>query len=244
MTVPAKLFQQWLKAVAGDTSQAALCRAAGIKRSTLAQQLVRGRVSLGTVAAVSRSLDLPVVQSLAAFPAFADLPAGIKAPSQAELLSQISDIDLLSEIINRNLVAEQGCSPNPITLTPAPHRSSVRSWFDAVDTSDLRQKLARQAAIAPQNLSAQISANRLTPELAIESARIAEVGLTNGLVSTGFLTPIEAGWDTDARAVALRATANSVLASLAAQRLEAVSRILRRTEEDSQAAQSVWENLG
>ncbi|WP_449373445.1 hypothetical protein [Arthrobacter psychrolactophilus] len=244
MTVPAKLFQQWLTSVAGGTSHAAVCRAAGIKRSTLAQQLVRGRVSLGTVAAVSRSLDLPVVQSLAAFPAFKDVPAGIKAPSQAELLSQISDADLLTEFLNRSAAAEQDSPLNPITLTPGPHRSSVRSWIDAVDTSDLRQKLARQAGIAPQNLSAQISANRLKPELAIESARIAEVGLTNGLVATGFLTPAEAGWDPDARAAALRATATSVLASLAAQRLDAVSRILRRAEDDSQATQSVWENLG
>ncbi|PYI39773.1 hypothetical protein CVS30_03675 [Arthrobacter psychrolactophilus] len=244
MTVPAKLFQQWLTAVAGGTSHAAVCRAAGIKRSTLAQQLVRGRVSLGTVAAVSRSLDLPVVQSLATFPAFADLPQGIKAPGQAELLSQISDVDLLTEILNRNLASEQGRSPDPVTLTPAPHRSSVRSWIDAIDATDLRQKLARQAAIAPQNLSAQISANRLNPELAIESARIGQVGLTNGLVATGFLTPLEAGWDPEARAAALRATPHSVLASLAAQRLEAMSRILRRVEDDSQDAQSVWENLG
>ncbi|SED89722.1 hypothetical protein SAMN04489740_0232 [Arthrobacter alpinus] len=244
MTVPAKLFQQWLNAVAGDTSHAAVCRAAGIKRSTLAQQLVRGRVSLATVAAVSRSLDLPVVQSLADFPAFEDLPAGVKAPSDAELLSQISDANLLTEILNRNLAAEHGVKPDPIELAPAPHRSSVRAWLDAVDTADLRQKVARQASIAPQNLSAQISANRLTPELAIESARIAGVGLTNGLVSTGFLTPTEAGWAPEARAAALRATANSVLASLAAQRLESLSRILRRSEDDSDAAQSVWENLG
>ena len=244
MTVPAKLFQQWLTAVAGATSHAAVCRAAGIKRSTLAQQLVRGRVSLGTVAAVSRSLELPVVQSLATFPAFADLSQGIKAPGHAELLSQISDVDLLTEILNRNLASEQGRSPDPVTLTSAPHRSSVRSWIDAIDATDLRQKLAREAAIAPQNLSAQISANRLNPELAIEGARIAQVGLTNGLVATGFLTPLEAGWDPEARAAALRVTPNSVLASLAAHRLEAVSRILRRAEEDSQAAQSVWENLG
>jgi hypothetical protein len=244
VTVPSKLFQQWLSAVGGDISHAALCRATGIKRSTLAQQLVRGRVSLGTVAAVSRSLDLPVVQSLATFPAFEDLPAGIKAPSAAELLSQISDADLLTEILNRNLAADNDSPRIPVILAPAPHRSSVRAWLDAVDTADLRQKVARQASIAPQNLSAQISANRLTAELAIVSARIAGVGLTNGLVSTGFLTPSEAGWEPDAREAALLATANSVLASLAAQRLESVSRILRRAEDDSNSARSVWENLG
>ena len=243
MTVSAKEFQQWLDAVAGSTSHAAVCRAAGIKRSTLAQQMVRGRVSAATVAAVSRSLGLPVA-SLSAFPEFNDLATGAKEPTDAELLSQISDTDLLAEILNRNAIAENNSPPHPILLTPAPHRSSVRAWLDAVGTADLRQKVARQADIAPQNLSTQISANRLTAELAIESARIAGVGLTNGLVSTGFLSAIEAGWATGAREDALRATSNSALVSLAAQRLEALSKILRRTEDDTAAVQSIWENLG
>ncbi len=244
MTVPAKLFQQWLSSVAGTTSHAAVCRAAGIKRSTLAQQLVRGRVSVATVAAVSRSLDLPVVATLAVFPTFTDLTAGMRPPSTSELLSQISDSDLLQEILNRNVAAENFSESIRVHLSPVPHRSSIRAWLDAVGTADLRQKVARQAAIAPQNLSAQISANRLTAELAIESARIAQVGLTNGLVATGFLSPAEAGWAHGAREAALRDTANSALVSLAAQRLEALSRALRRTEADSAATRSIWENLG
>ncbi|MDO5751503.1 hypothetical protein [Arthrobacter sp.] len=244
MTVPAKLFQQWLTSVAGTTSHAAVCRAAGIKRSTLAQQLVRGRVSLATVAAVSRSLDLPVVASLAAFPTFTNLTAGMRPPSTAELLSQISDTDLLQEILNRNVAAENLSESNRVHLSPVPHRSSVRAWLDAVGPADLRQKVARQAEIAPQNLSAQISANRLTAELAIESARISNVGLTNGLVATGLLSPAEAGWAPGAREGALLEISNSALVSLAAQRLEALSRTLRRTEADSAATRSIWENLG
>ncbi len=249
MSVSAKLFQQWLSTVAGSTSHAALCRDAGIKRSTLAQQLVRGRVSVATVAAVSRSLDLPVVSSLSGFPQFSDLVAGTKPPTHEELLSQISDADLLQEILDRHADSDSdveagGRRAITSTLSPVPHRTSVRDWMDAVDTTDLRQRLARQTSIAPQNLSAQISANRLTAELAIESARIAGVGLTNGLVSTGFLSPMEAGWEPHARERALRDTPNSVLATLAAHRLEALGRVLRRAEDDSAAVQSVWENLG
>lgn len=244
MTVAAKNFQHWLSHVAGSTSQAAVCRAAGIKRSTLAQQLVRGRVSLATIAAVSRSLDLPVVASLSTFPKFEDLATGIKAPTAAELLSQISDADLLQEILNRNVAAENGTAAEAVQLSPIPHRYSVRAWLDAVDSTDLRQRVARNAAIAPQNLSAQISANRLKAELAIESARIAGVGLTNGLVATGFLSPAEAGWVPGSRAAALRSTSNSALVSLAAVRLEALGRILRRAEDDTIAANNVWEYLG
>ena len=242
MTVPAKLFQQWLSSVAGDTSQAAVCRAAGLKRSTLAQQLVRGRVSVATVASISRSLDLSVVESLTVFPKFHDLAAGLKPPTDAELLSQISDFDLLQECLNRRPTGET--RPPAVALTPPPHRFSVRAWMDAIDGSDLRQQVARQVAIAPQNLSAQISANRLSVELAVESARIAGVGLANGLVATGFLAPGEAGWGPDSRTTVLHATSNSALAALAAQRLETLSRVLRRQEDDLAAVKSVWENLG
>lgn len=248
MSVSAKNFQQWLTAVAGSTSYAAVCRAAGIKRSTLAQQMVRGRVSVATVAAVSRSLHLPVVASMAHFPQFSDLATGIKEPTRAELLSQISDSDLLKEILNRQAALEDetptSAAPPPISLSKIPHRSSVRDWIDAVGATDLRQRVAKAASIAPQNLSAQISANRLTAALAIESARIAGVGLTNGLVSTGFLSPVEAGWEPGARESALAKTPSSVLTALAAHRLEVLSRVLRRTEEDKAAVQSIWENLG
>lgn len=244
MTVAADNFQSWLSHVAGTTSQAAVCRAAGIKRSTLAQQLFRGRVSLATVAAVSRSLNLPVVNSIASFPRFEDLVAGIKPPTTPELLSQISDADLLQEILNRNAALETGHEPGLVELSPVPHRSSVRAWLDAIDPTDLRQKVAKSAAIAPQNLSAQISANRLSVELAIDSARIAGVGLTNGLVATGFLSLAEAGWASASREDALRGTTNSVLVSLAAERLDVLSRAIRRSEDDTDGARNIWEYWG
>lgn len=246
MTVPAKLFQQWLNSVAGDTSQAALCRAAGIKRSTLAQQLVRGRVSVATVAAVSRSLGLPVVGTLTSFPTFSDLQSGIKLPTQAEVLSQVSDVELLQEILLRNAGAPPRSSYHPSVRAgqaSTMHRASVRAWFDAVDTPDLRQNVAKRANIAPQNLSAQITANRLTAALAVDSARVSGVGLTNGLVATGLLSPEEAGWPPTAREETLSSVPDSALVLLTAQRLETLGKTLRRNEEDSAAVQSVWENL-
>ena len=244
MTVPAKDFLHWLDDVAGSTSRAAVCRAAGIKRSTLSQQLVRGRVTVTTVVAVSRSLRLPVVESLSTFAQYRDLAGGIRQPSDAELISQVSDMDLLRELLNRSGAADNGTEPVPVGLSPMPHRASVRTWLDAVGPSDLRQQVARDAGIAPQNLSAQITGNRLTAGLAIRSAQLAGVGLTNGLVAAGFLTPGEAGWVPGSRTAALRRTPNSALVSLAAERLEALSRTLRRVEQDAAAVQSVWENLG
>lgn len=244
MTVPTKAFQCWLGSVAGNKSHAALCRVAGIKKSTLAQQMVRGRVSLATVAAISRALEIPVLDSFSEFPKYADVSTGSQAPTQDELLSQISDAEILQEIINRDLATRGQQPPQPVSLSPIPHRSSVRSWIDAVGPSDLRLQLATVAGIAPQNLSTQISANRLAPELAVHCARIAGVGLGNGLVATGFLTPAEAGWAPGARTAALSGTASSKLVVLGAERLEALSKTFRRIENDADAVQAVWEHLG
>jgi hypothetical protein len=244
LTVPAVSFQQWLDVVAPTMSHAAVCRAAGIKRTTLAQQLVRGRVSVATVVAVSRSRGLSVVESLSAFPDYRDVAEGVSQPTDAELLSQISDMDLLREVLARSAAAESGSDEVQIEFSPIPHRASVRAWLDAIGPSGLRQKLSRSIGIAPQNLSTQISANRLTPGLAVCCARIAGVGLANGLVATGLITPAEAGWAPGARAEALRETANSALVALVADRMEALSRMLRRREQDAAAAQAVWANLG
>ena len=239
MTVSAVFFLQWLGDVAPETSHAALCRAAGIQPSTLAQQLVRGRVSPATVVAVSRSRQLPVVESLSTFPSYSDLDEGAAAPTDAELLSQISDMDLLREILSRSANAQSGTQVAGTKLSPIPHRSSVRTWLDAIAPPGLRQQLCLGAEIAPQNLSAQISANRLSPELAVRAARIAGVGLSHGLVATGLITPTEAGWFPGSRAKVLREIANSALVALAAERMDDLSRTLRRREQDTAAAQPV-----
>ena len=237
LTVSAVFFLQWLSDVAPGTSHAAMCRAAGIKPSTLAQQLVRGRVSLATVVAVSRSRQVPVVESLSAFPNYRDLAEDAALPTDAELLSQISDMDILQEILSRSAAAQSGTVAPSTMLSLIPHCTSVRTWLDAIGYPDLRQQLSLSAGIAPQNLSAQITANRLTPELAVRSARIAGVGLSHGLVATGLITPGEAGWLPGSRAKALRKTANSALVALAAERMDDLSRTLRRREQDTAAAQ-------
>lgn len=244
MTVPARAFQAWLDQEASHLSHAAVCRAAGIKRSTLAQQFVRGRVTISTVAAVSRSLRQPVVETLSKFETYADLRAGVLRPTDAELLSQVSDLDLLAEILHRKAQPLGVQPPTPPELAPIPHQDSVRAWMDAIGDSEFRRRVASDAGIAPQNLSAQISANRLNAEIAIKAARLANVGVTNGLVVAGFITPEEAGWAPASRREVLSRTATSVLAGLASDRMEALSRSLRRTEQDSSAEQALWENLG
>jgi hypothetical protein len=244
MSVPAKAFQQWLHAAAPDVSSAEIARRAGIKRSTLAQQLVRGKVALATVVAVSRALGLDVLAVLSGFDAYRDVAADRTPPGTRELLSQVADFELLQEILLRNSNREGPESLPLPTLSRPPHKSSVRWWFDAIDAGDLRQRLARDLDMAPQNLSAQITANRLPPPVAMQAARIAGVGLAGSLVVTGLLTPEEARWPAAAREVALRQLPESELAAMAAARLDALSRTLRRIEQDNEQSKALWENLG
>ena len=65
------------------------------------------------------------------------------------------------------------------------------------------------------------------------------MGLCNGLVAIGLITPTEAGWLAGSRAAVLRETATSALVVLAAERLEDLSRALRRREQDTATAQLV-----
>ncbi|HEV7167058.1 MAG TPA: hypothetical protein VGN49_03720 [Micrococcaceae bacterium] len=247
MSVPAKAFQQWLHAVAPGSSMATVAALAGIKRSTLAQQLVRGKVAISTVVALSRAQNLDVVTALSGFERFTDLAQGVKPPTQPELVSQLSDMDLLRQILARNAEGAPTRAPAKAPaqeIDPLPHKTSVRCWIEAVDSGNLRQRLAGNLRMAPQNLSAQLSANRLPPAAAVEAARIAGVGLTNGLVATGLLTPQEARWPPNAREDALRGLPDTELVTTAAARLEMLGKTLRRIDQDNEQTKAIWENLG
>lgn len=244
MAVTAKAFQLWRTRIAPAATVSELCRQADIKRSTLAQQLVRGKVSLETIVRIARAYKLAPVQALSEFEDYRDLAKGVREPTTDEYLSQVSPMDLLRLVLGRS--ADADCMGRALSfrLAPLPHRNSVRAWFDAVDPGDLRQTLSARTGIAPQNLSAQLSAGRLSPKLCVEAARIAGVSLTNGLVVTGLLTPEEGGWARDGRERALSATLDSELILMARDRLDGLGKQLRRQEQDRSHDQALWENLG
>lgn len=245
MPVPAKAFQRWLQGIAPTASTADICRISGVKRTTLAQQLVRGKVSESTVVSISRAFKTNPVAALASFEAYADLAKPQPSPTQAELVSQIATTDLLHAVIARSLPDTPGSEPAPQPLlSPVPHATSVKNWVDAIDDGELRHRVSAVTGIAPQNYSAQLTANRLTPELAVATAAAAGVGLTGGLVATGLITEVEAGWNQGARQAALDGLSDGSLAGLAGERLQALGRTLRRQEQDHERTEKIWENLG
>jgi hypothetical protein len=244
MAVTAKAFQLWRSRIAPQDTLTDLCRIAGIKRSTLAQQLVRGKVSIPTIVAVARGYGRPPVGALALFEGFEDLERGTTLPTDAELVSQVSHTDILRLLVARSEDRECTCTDVQLRLAPFPHRNSVRAWIEAIDPGDLRQQLALSTGVARQNLSAQLTAGRLAPEIAVQAARLAGVSLTSGLVVTGLLTEAEGGWPADGRARALCALSDLDLVFLARDRLDVLGKQLRRAELDDGKDRAMWENLG
>jgi hypothetical protein len=201
MTLPAKAFQRWLQGIAPDARTADVCRISGIKRTTLAQQLVRGKVAVTTVVSISRAYGINPVSALAGFDAYRELAVPVP-PTRCELVSQISTPDLLRAVLARSAVDPAGQSPEPPALSPAPHATSVKNWVEAIDDGELRHRVSAATGVAPQNYSAQLTANRLSPELAVATSLAAGVGAAGGLVATGLVTEAEAGWPPDARQAA------------------------------------------
>jgi hypothetical protein len=157
-------------------------------------------------------------------------------------------MDLLRAVISRSSPAhggygDTGSSLTP-GLTPAPHATSVRNWVDAIDDGELRHRVSAATGVAPQNYSAQLTANRLSPELALATARAAGVGYTGGLVATGLITEDEAGWAPGAKQAALDALSDGDLTALAGERLQALGKTLRRQEQEQAQTEKIWENLG
>ena len=116
--------------------------------------------------------------------------------------------------------------------------------MDAIDDGELRHRVSAATGVAPQNYSAQLTANRLSPELAVATSRAAGVGFTGGLVATGLITEAEAGWAPDAKQAALDALSDGELTALAGERLQSLGKTLRRQEQDHEQTEKIWENLG
>ncbi|MDD7836877.1 hypothetical protein [Paenarthrobacter sp. AB444] len=240
MPLQSKAFQRWLHGVAPDASTADVCRIAGIKRTTLAQQLVRGKVAESTLVSISRGFNINPVQALSTFDLYSDLRGDPVPPTPCELVSQVATIDLLRAVVERS---EPGSGP-AAPLSEPPHPTSVRNWVDAIDDGELRHRVSGNTGIAPQNFSAHLTANRLPPELAIATSRAAGVGPAGGLVAGGLITEAEAGWAPNARRDALDRMSQSALVTLAGERLMALGKTLRRQEQDHERTERIWENLG
>lgn len=240
MPLTAHEFQRWSDARIPGQSVREISQATGIKWTTLHQQIVRGKVSETTVVAIARAYELSPLETLSEFERYADLAAGTKPPTEAELISQIHYLDVLREVLAR---ADELLPFMPGDLRAFPHTDSTRAWIDAVDPGDLRAAMAARLGITTSTFSSKLK-RTLPADIAVEVARHAGVSLSSGLVVTGLLTEAEGRWPENARLHALQALSDSDLMAVAAQKLSVQNRKYWGKAHDREQAKEYWENLG
>lgn len=243
MSIPTRSFNEWLAEVGLPNGASDLSKMLGMKRTTLQNQRIRGRVAISTVVAAARAAQMNPLEVLATFEPYKALSLERKPVTTAELLSQISHVDMLTHLLAR-IRTEFARTLETVPLVPIPFDDSVRNWIDGIDPGDLRRHISEHAGIALSNLSAQLSENRLTPELAILASRFAGVSSTSGLVVSGTVTPSEAGWPLYGRENALLELGDVELIDLVSARLVSLRRQTKKHVDAEEAATDYLETLG
>jgi hypothetical protein len=214
-----------------------------MKRTTLHNQRIRGRIAVPTVIAAARAAQMNPLDVLGSFEPYAALGQERKPVTDAELLSQVSYVDALVHLLSRiraDFAQTLGVAP----MEAIPFDGSVRNWLDAIDPGGIRQHVSELGGIAPSNLSAQLAENRLDPELAIIASRFAGVSSANGLVVSGLVTEQEAGWPIYGRVNALSELGDVELIDLVSARLEFLRRQTKKQVDTENAAVNYLETLG
>lgn len=243
MSIPGRSFDDWLTQVGLPSGVSELSSRLGIKRTTLQNQRLRGAFTVQTAISAARVAKLNPLDVLSGFAQYAGLNDHRQAVTKAELLSQVSYVDALAHLLAR-IKAEYARKFADMEMGPIPADDSVRKWIDAIDPGGLRRQVSEVAGIKPSNLSAQLSENRLTPELGILAAGLAGVSSANGLVVTGLVTPAEAGWPPYGRENAISEIGDVELIDLVSERLTGLRRQTKKKEEAAKAVQDYLEALG
>lgn len=234
MSVPARDFTAWLNEVGLPTGSAELSALLGMKRTTLSNQKLRGRITVPTVIAAARAAQLNPLDVLGQFPGYTALIDDRLPVTPTELLSQVTHTDALVHLLSR-IRADFARLMAGVELSEIPNENSVRTWIDAIDPGDLRRKVSEQSGIAPSNFSAQLTDNRLSPELAILISSICGVSSASGLAVSGIITPAEAGWALYSRENVLSEIGDLELIDLVSTRLTALRRVTKKKVDTTEA---------
>ncbi|WP_104119076.1 hypothetical protein [Arthrobacter sp. B1805] len=244
MSLSAREFDAWLAEAGLPTSSADVARHTGRRLSTITTQRFRSRITEDVVVQLSRAFNLDPLRALAYFEPYQGLDANPRPPSTDELVSQLTHNDLLVELLSRNKADLARVLGASYLISPIPHPDGVRKWIDAIDPGNIRSEMSTRSGIATTNLSALLTDNKLSPELSILAATIADVSPLGGLVVSGLLMPEEAGWPPQGRENALRNLEDLVLLDLLDQRLKSLRRRLKKKIESQDTANALWETLG
>ncbi|MBF4625798.1 hypothetical protein [Clavibacter sp. VKM Ac-2872] len=203
-----------------------------------------GRVREETVIAAARAVDTNPVRALSAFQEYDGLEQGMRAPTMAEVLSQVTLDDASAALLRRRGSRHAALLSGEAAWADPPQPNSLKAWIDAVDAGGIRLQLTERLGMSSQQLSRDITGNAMKPRHLIEAARLAHTSLTSGLAAAGVVTLQEAGWPADARDRAVERLSEVELIELVQARLATAHRVARRRADDDAAARRIEENLG
>ena len=249
MPLPAKAFQHWLHGVAPNASTADICRISGIKRTTLAQQLVRGKVAETTLVSISRALKRSPLADLASFDSYQEL-AGAAAAAHPRRTGQ------------------PDCHHGPAAGRHFPLGPGVRRLRRRRQRGDAGARPRTARHLGPELGGRDRRRRTAAPGVGRHRRRAAELF---GPVDRQPAVPGAGGRDRPRRRrrihgrtrrhrpahrgtrpagrrrprqAALDALSDGELTALAGERLQALGKTLRRQEHEHEQTKKIWENLG
>lgn len=243
MSISARSFNEWLATTGLPDGASQLSKLLGMKRTTLHNQRIRGRIAVPTVIAAARAAQLNPLDVLGTFEPYAALGQERTPVTDTELLSQVSYVDVLVHLMSR-IRADFARTLGGAAMSPIPFDDSVRNWIDAIDPGSIRQHISEHGGIALSNLSSQLAENRLDPELAILASQFAGVDSSSGLVVSGLVTDREAGWPLYGRENVLSELGDVELIDLVSTRLGSLRRQTKKQVDADDAAVNYLESLG
>lgn len=243
MAVSAQEFNDWLRSHRLPNGTSELSKLLGLNRATLNKQRLRGRVSETIVVALARVAQMNPITALGEFSQYRGVPGGLKPPTDAELLSQMTYTDVMVELLRRSR-ADLAHRLAGYEMSQIPHDDAVRAWLDAVDPGDIRRQIAERTGVKPTNLSALLTENRLPPEVAVAAAELAGTSSASGLVVTGLVTPEEAGWPLYCRENSFDRMDDLALIDATEAKLKQLRRATKKKMDTEATVQNFWETLG
>ncbi|MFJ5978425.1 hypothetical protein [Pseudarthrobacter oxydans] len=243
MAVSAQEFSDWLRSHRLPDGTSELSKLLGINRATLNKQRLRGRVSETIIVGMARVAHVNPIAALGEFSQYRAVPGGIKPPTDAELLSQMTYTDVMVELLRRSR-ADLAHRLAGYEMSHIPHDDAVRAWLDAVDPGDIRRQIAERMGLKLTNLSALLTENRLPPEVAVAAAELAGTSSASGLVVTGLVTPQEAGWPLYCRENSFERMDDLALIDATEAKLKQLRRTTKKKMDAEATVQNFWETLG
>ncbi|MFC4372321.1 hypothetical protein [Citricoccus nitrophenolicus] len=240
MKIDRRSFEDWARGAHPQDepfSLSKVAKAAGVSTSGFFLQAGRGQGQLdaGLIISYSRAVGLSPLGELLKFQQL-QVFADSREPSNAEVLSQVPAEAHMEELVRRS--RGKGTEPD---VGPMPPAYALKRWMDCYDLWGKYDELARAMGLASaKSLTRKIADNKISVGELVDMVEYADLAPRFGLVVTGHLTLVEAGFDQDLRESVLTASTSAEVV----ESLRPALRWFEKEEEAKSLTSEFYQNLG